>query len=88
LSKDDLAQLRNAYLGLLEAIRSEALNIVDSFDLRDEILNSTLGAWDGNVYQRLLDSAAQSPLNKEPVHQESFEKYLKPLMVAGSSSKL
>ena len=88
MSQDDLAQLRSAYLGLLEAIRSEALNIVDSFDLRDEILNSTLGAWDGNVYQRLLDSAALSPLNKEPVHQESFEKYLKPLMVAGSSSKL
>nr|CAH0099019.1 unnamed protein product [Daphnia galeata] len=67
------------YVKLLAAIRPQAVNLVDSFDLRDEILASPLGCWDGNVYQRLFDEAAKSPLNQSSVH-ESFHKYLKPLL--------
>ena len=72
--------LHSKYIDLLAAIRPQALNLVDSFDIRDEILNSALGCWDGNVYQRIFDEAAKSPLNNTAVHQESFQKYLKPLM--------
>lgn len=79
LSKKDLLLLNSKYVELLAAIRPQAVNLVDSFDLRDEILASPLGCWDGNVYQRLFDEAAKSPLNQSSVH-ESFHKYLKPLL--------
>lgn len=34
---------------------------------RDELLMSVLGRYDGNVYEHLLKSAMQSPLNKTDV---------------------
>jgi len=82
LTKEHILSLQLKYVALLAAIRPHAVNIVDSFDLRDEVLNSTLGAWDGNVYQRLFDEAAKSPLNQKAVHEESFYNYMKPLMKA------
>lgn len=63
----------------LERIRPNAVGLVDSFDIPDEILDSALGAYDGNVYERLLAEANKSPLNKEPVNR-SFELYLKPFL--------
>ncbi|KAE9532033.1 hypothetical protein AGLY_010235 [Aphis glycines] len=63
----------------LERIRPNAVGLVDSFDIPDEILDSALGAYDGNVYERLLAEANKSPLNKEPVNR-SFELYIKPFL--------
>jgi len=64
---------------MLAAIRPNAVGIVDGFNIRDEVLASALGAYDGNVYQRLFDEAMKSPLNQESVN-ESFHKYLKPFL--------
>ena len=64
---------------LLSTFRPIAVSLVDSYDIPDEILQSTLGAFDGNVYERMLDQAKKTELNKNDV-QPSFEKYLKPLM--------
>nr|BAN20496.1 acyl-CoA oxidase [Riptortus pedestris] len=64
---------------LLQEIRPNAVSLVDAFDIADEILDSPLGAWDGNVYERLFNEAQRSPLNSMPV-DESFEKYLKPFL--------
>jgi acyl-CoA oxidase len=80
LSANQLFKLQSKYMELLGTIRTYAVNLVDSFDIRDEALDSVLGCWDGNAYQRLFDEASKSPLNKTSVHRESFEKYLKPLM--------
>lgn len=66
---------------LLAAIRPNAVGLVDSFDIRDEVLSSALGAYDGNVYERLFAEAQKSPLNTEPVNK-SFHMYLKPFMQA------
>lgn len=69
--------------GRLEAVlkrtRQYAIGVVDALDFPDYILNSTLGAYDGNVYERLIEEAKKSPLNQEDVNQ-SFHLYLKPLM--------
>ena len=67
--------------GLLSDLRPIAVSLVDAFDFGDETVHSTLGAYDGNVYQRMLDQAKKGALNKEDV-QPAFEKYLKPLMKA------
>lgn len=64
---------------LLALIRPNAVGLVDSFDIRDEILSSALGAYDGNVYERLFAEAQKSPLNAEPVNK-SFHSHLKPLL--------
>ena len=80
LKTDQFSQLQAKYVALLGTIRKYAVNLVDSFDIPDNALNSVLGCWDGNVYQRLFDEAAKSPLNRTAVHKESFEKSLKPLM--------
>lgn len=64
---------------LLALIRPNAVGIVDSFDLRDEVLSSTLGSYDGHVYQRLFDEAMKSPLNQLDVNC-SFESHLKPFL--------
>ncbi|CAB3239676.1 unnamed protein product [Arctia plantaginis] len=79
ISERDVQQLQSTYEGLLGKIRPNAVGLVDAFDFRDEILNSTLGVSDGRVYERLMEEALKSPLNAEPVNQ-SFHKYLKPFM--------
>lgn len=60
-------------------MRSNAVGIVDGFDISDNVLASTIGAYDGNVYERIFASAKKSPLNQEDVNK-SFHLYLKPFM--------
>ncbi|KAG7310801.1 hypothetical protein JYU34_003629 [Plutella xylostella] len=79
IAERDVQELQQQYEDLLQKIRPNTVGLVDAFDLRDEILNSTLGAYDGRVYERLMEEALKSPLNAEPVNQ-SFHKYLKPFM--------
>nr|CAB3219770.1 peroxisomal acyl-coenzyme A oxidase 2 [Phallusia mammillata] len=71
-----------AEIALLEKLRPNAVGIVDAFDFTDSSMESCLGAYDGNVYERLFDMAKLSPLNKEPVHQASY-KYLRPYLLEG-----
>lgn len=79
LTNEDVPMLQTRLEETLSALRLNAVGIVDGFDIRDEILASALGAYDGNVYQRLYDEAMKSPLNQESVNQ-SFHKHLKPFM--------
>lgn len=60
-------------------IRPNAVGFVDGFDYHDYMLGSTLGSYDGNVYERLYNEAQKSPLNREGM-KDAFEKHLKPLM--------
>lgn len=62
---------------MMKDIRPECVSIVDSFDMPDNILASTIGRFDGNVYEALYDSAKKSNLNKvDPF--DGYDKYLKP----------
>ncbi|XP_058460945.1 probable peroxisomal acyl-coenzyme A oxidase 1 [Malaya genurostris] len=79
MSENDLVKLQQKYEILLAALRPNAAGIVDSFEYPDYSLGSALGAYDGNVYERLFEEAMKSPLNQEPVNR-TFELYLKPLM--------
>ncbi|KAI5632447.1 acyl-CoA oxidase domain-containing protein [Phthorimaea operculella] len=79
ISERDIEKLQNWYEDLLMKLRPNAVGLVDAFDIRDEILHSTLGAYDGRVYERLMEEALKSPLNQQPVN-DSFHKYLKPFM--------
>ncbi|XP_061708448.1 probable peroxisomal acyl-coenzyme A oxidase 1 [Cydia pomonella] len=79
ITATDVQELQQRYETLLGKIRPNAVGLVDAFDFRDEVLNSALGAYDGRVYERLMEEALKSPLNAKPVN-DSFHKYLKPLM--------
>lgn len=76
LKSNDVPSIQSLLEDCLKRIRPNAVGLVDSFDIRDEILGSALGVYDGNVYERLIEDANKSPLNQEPVNK-SFHKYLK-----------
>ena len=48
---------------LLDLIRPEAVALVDSFEIPDNVLASSIGSYDGNVYEKLLECARKSSLN-------------------------
>ncbi|KAK3931837.1 putative peroxisomal acyl-coenzyme A oxidase 1 [Frankliniella fusca] len=79
LSPADVDGLQLWLEQLLTKLRPNAVGIVDSFDIHDDILGSPLGAWDGRVYERLFEESQKSPLNKEPVNK-SFHEYMKPFL--------
>jgi len=72
---------------LLNILRLTAVHIVDSFDFRDEVLDSSLGAYDGWVYHRLFHAAIGSPLNKAGVAEEAAG-YLHTALASQPMSKL
>ncbi|GAA6098663.1 peroxisomal acyl-coenzyme A oxidase 1 isoform X2 [Tachysurus ichikawai] len=78
LTVPQLAQISQRIKTLMAEIRPNAVALVDAFDYPDEMLNSTLGRYDGNVYESMFDWAKKSPLNRTEVH-ESYYKYMKPL---------
>ena len=55
------------------------MSIVDSFDIPDRSLLSTLGSYDGRVYERMMEVAKQSPLNDSDV-TDAYHKYIKPAL--------
>nr|XP_023675794.1 peroxisomal acyl-coenzyme A oxidase 1 isoform X2 [Paramormyrops kingsleyae] len=78
LSMPQVSQISQRTKELLAQLRTNAVALVDAFDYRDEMLNSSLGRYDGNVYEHMFEWAKKSPLNRTEVH-ESYYKYLKPL---------
>ncbi|KAL0901882.1 hypothetical protein ABMA27_007037 [Loxostege sticticalis] len=79
ISGRDAEELQAWYEELLVQLRPNAVGLVDAFDIRDEMLHSTLGSYDGRVYERLMEEALKCPLNKEADYS-AFHKYLKPYM--------
>ncbi|KAL4713952.1 hypothetical protein ACJJTC_015606 [Scirpophaga incertulas] len=79
ISQQGAEELQAKYERLLEVLRPNAVGLVDAFEIRDEMIQSTLGANDGCVYERLLEEAKKSTLNKEIVNC-TYYKYLKPYM--------
>lgn len=51
---------------LLDEIRPDCIGLVDSFGCTDNELQSTLGRFDGNVYEAIYGEAKLSPLNATP----------------------
>ena len=60
-------------MNLLARLRPNAVGLVDAFEFSDRCLQSCLGAYDGNVYERMYDAAKRAPLNKtEVTHNVGF----------------
>lgn len=67
MTSDQISLVRKQLYTLLQVIRKEAVPLVDAFDIPDEILNSVLGRYDGNVYTHLYEWALKAPRNKKQV---------------------
>lgn len=78
LSGAQVDVVRTAYLDLLLLIRKDAISLTDAFDFTDQCLNSALGCYDGNVYERLFHWAQKSPTNTQG--NPAYEKYIRPLL--------
>merc|ERR1711990_1233902 len=48
---------------LLDEIRPDAVALVDGFNIPDASLKSTLGRFDGNVYEAIYEEGKLNPLN-------------------------
>ncbi|KAL5292989.1 ACOX2.2 family protein [Megaselia abdita] len=68
LSGQDVDAMEKRLENNLKLIRPNIIALVDGFDLHDRVLDSTLGSYDGNVYERIFDNAKKNPLNQEPVN--------------------
>ncbi|XP_055310444.1 probable peroxisomal acyl-coenzyme A oxidase 1 [Sitodiplosis mosellana] len=79
ISESDIQNLSTKLEACLVQIRPNAVGIVDGFDIPDGILCSALGAYDGNVYERLFAEAQKSPLNRA-TDNKAFHLYLKPFL--------
>ena len=77
LSYDEVQLAEQAAEALCEELRPEAVALVDAFDYPDRVLNSCLGAYDGNVYESLYDNARNSELNACEVF-DGYEELLRP----------
>ncbi|XP_046899972.1 peroxisomal acyl-coenzyme A oxidase 1 isoform X2 [Hypomesus transpacificus] len=78
LSVPQVNQANQRVKELLAQLRPNAVALVDAYDYRDQMLNSVLGRYDGQVYENMFEWARKSPLNRTEVH-DSYHKYLKPL---------
>ncbi|XP_071078371.1 peroxisomal acyl-coenzyme A oxidase 2 isoform X2 [Desmodus rotundus] len=70
--------VRTAYLDVLLLVRKDAISLTDAFDFTDQCLNSALGCYDGNVYERLFHWVQKAPANTQG--NPAYEKYLRPLL--------
>lgn len=41
----------------MNSIRPNCVALVDAFDIPDNVLNSTIGKYDGNVYEALVEAS-------------------------------
>ena len=57
----------NHCIFLFKPFRPDAVALVDAFDYCDGMLNSALGSYDGNVYERIFEYSKSAPLNKDEV---------------------
>lgn len=76
IDKSEMSFVQEAIRQVLAEIRPNAVTLVDAFGIPDGVLKSTIGRYDGNVYEALFDAAQRSTLNQT----DPFDgyQYLKP----------
>lgn len=87
-----VADCFTAEMTQLDKLRHNVLGLVDAYDYRDEAMQSCLGCYDGNVYERLFQYVKNVPFNQTEVHEPTYA-ILKPYLHTGrdllqSESKL
>jgi len=79
LSLDQVRMAREVLQHTMNDMRPNAIPLVDSFDIPDNVLNSVIGRYDGNVYEALYESAKKSPLNRTDPF-DGYQEHLRPYL--------
>jgi len=67
INADMVKLVKSAVPEVMQRIRPDAVALVDAFDIPDNVLCTTIGNFDGNVYEALYESAKKAPLNEREV---------------------
>lgn len=78
LGIEELDHAEEACNKVCSMLRPNAVALVDAWDFHDKTLNSTIGRYDGNVYEAQYLAAVKSPLNKDsvPAYFDIYKQYL------------
>ena len=77
LSNNQFRLINQTITNVMAELRPDAVSLVDAFDYPDKVLKSTIGRYDGNVYEALFDAAQRSILNQTDPF-DGYAEYLKP----------
>jgi hypothetical protein len=55
------------------------LNLIEAYEIDDNILCSTIGSYDGNAYEKMLEVARRSKLNEKD-KLDGFDEYFAPML--------
>jgi acyl-CoA oxidase len=64
ISGDQFRLIRKCLNDVFDELRPDAIGLVDAFAFPDQVLKSTIGRYDGNIYESLFDAAQRSTLNQ------------------------
>ena len=77
---DHISAYHQIWLDSLEKIRPHAVNIVDSFGIRDGLLQSTIGHSEGGIYERIMDHVLHNNPTASMERYPGFDKYIWPIL--------
>jgi len=75
LTYDRLEAILERILVLSDALRPDAVGLSDGLGYSDRTLKSTLGRYDGNVYEAIYEQAKKNPLNAEGTPMVGWEHF-------------
>ncbi|KAJ7116253.1 acyl-CoA oxidase-domain-containing protein [Mycena crocata] len=80
-----LPRIRAAINALLNTLLLDAVALTDAWNFSDASLESALGCWDGDVYERMMRWTRQVPLNvraekTDSVFRPGWEEYIRPIL--------
>ncbi|KAF9897176.1 hypothetical protein BX616_006058, partial [Lobosporangium transversale] len=87
ISPNQCQLLRQQIKSLLTALADDVVGLVDAFDFPDQLLNSALGSYDGDAYQRLWDTAQKQKINQTEV-VDGYKEYIVPILTQYGVAKL
>lgn len=70
LNQATYEEAKKEVLNCLAQVRPNAVALVDSFKFPDFYLQSSLGRYDGKVYEDMIDRAAREPANAEVINPD------------------
>ncbi|KAI9296981.1 acyl-CoA oxidase [Neoconidiobolus thromboides FSU 785] len=83
ITSNQLTGLRVHMTELFKTIRPEVARLTDAFKFTDRYLKSDLGPFEGNVYEKIVDSLDKNPLNTIYSENEvikGYKEYIQPLV--------
>ncbi|PVU92877.1 hypothetical protein BB561_003565 [Smittium simulii] len=84
LTRAQINGLESEYIEYIKIAREQAVPLVDALGVPDEKLNSSLGRYDGNVYEDYMARALNEPLNRDgtgdEIRKRFYQQYIGPTL--------